>query len=300
MLAVLMDPILPVFAIMALGYVLGRTGFTTDAEARALNRFAMTILLPVFVFALVAEAPLRDFSPAPLMIYLLAEGVVFALGYLLARRVFRRERDESFLLGFAAIFANNALYVLPIALLLYGPEGVLPVTAVVTLDCVVAFGLAMLVLQLLRDGRATPLSVVRAIVRIPILQGIMAGLAFSLTGLPLPDPLKTFADVTGSGAAPVALFAMGVVLSQTPLRPDSAVLSFSALKMVAFPALFWGLAVTLAPGEGGMQQYLLASAGPSGAMAFSMALLYGVRTQTIAQVIVLTSVLTLVSLSLLA
>ena len=46
--------------------------------------------------------------------------------------------------------------------------------------------------------------------------------------------------------------------------------------------------------------YLLGSAGPAGAMAFSLALLYGVRTDAIAQLIVITSILTLGTIAVLA
>lgn len=46
--------------------------------------------------------------------------------------------------------------------------------------------------------------------------------------------------------------------------------------------------------------YILASAGPSGVMAFSLALLYSVRTDAIMQVTVWTSVLTLATLAFLA
>ncbi|MEO1277003.1 MAG: hypothetical protein AAFV96_17060, partial [Pseudomonadota bacterium] len=40
---VLADPILPVFAIMALGYAMGLLGVTSQEDARRINRFAMRI-----------------------------------------------------------------------------------------------------------------------------------------------------------------------------------------------------------------------------------------------------------------
>ena len=45
---------------------------------------------------------------------------------------------------------------------------------------------------------------------------------------------------------------------------------------------------------------VLAAAGPSGAMAFALALLHGVRTDQIAPVVIWTSVLSLMSLAWLA
>lgn len=44
---VLVDPILPIFAIMAIGFAVGRVGWTTEAEARVINRFGLSVLSPV-------------------------------------------------------------------------------------------------------------------------------------------------------------------------------------------------------------------------------------------------------------
>ena len=131
-LSVLLDPILPVFAILAFGFALGRSGRTSVEEARLINRFAMTVLLPILLFDLIQDAPVRSFSPLPLLVYAACEAVVFTAGYQLARRIFRRDPAEALLLAFCGIFANNAFYVLPISILLFGEGQVLPITAVIT------------------------------------------------------------------------------------------------------------------------------------------------------------------------
>lgn len=56
-LAVLIDPILPVFAILATGFLLGHADCMTAGEARLVNRFAMTIRIPIVLFDLLANAP---------------------------------------------------------------------------------------------------------------------------------------------------------------------------------------------------------------------------------------------------
>ncbi len=107
----------------------------------------------------------------------------------------------------------------------------------------------------------------------------------------------------GSGsaaAAPVALFALGLVLSETVFRPDRVVLTFTLIKLAVFPAMVW-LGLTALAGSGAQSEiFVLAAAGPSGAMALSLAVLHGVRSDAIAQVMVWTGVLTLFTLSALA
>lgn len=300
MLGVLIDPILPVFAILAIGFAMGRARLVAHAEAQALNRIAMLVFVPVLVFRLLADAPLERFQPAPLLIFLAVEGAVFAAGFLLARRGFRRPLPEAVLLGFAAMFANNVVYVLPITVYLHGPEAALPVTAIATMDTAVAFTLAMVTMAMLTGGEASPARTLARVARVPVLHGMAAGLAVALLGVSLPAPLRTFADFTGDAGAPVALFAMGVVLSDTRFRASAPVATFSLMKIALFPALVWAALALFNPEGTTNHIYLLGSAGPSGAMAFSMALLYGVRTDDLAQIIVWTSLGTLLTLALLA
>ncbi|MBY8977870.1 AEC family transporter [Rhodobacteraceae bacterium NNCM2] len=299
-LYVLTDPILPIFAIMAFGYGMGRAGKITIEDARVINRFAMSVLLPVMLFGLLANVPVRRFDPASVAIYAGSEGGVFALGFLLAFGLFKRSAGESVLLAFAGIFANNVFYVLPIVTLLHGEDGVLPITAIVTLDSTVTMGLALIALQIIGLGRVTPVAVVVRLARTPILQAIALGMLFSLAQIPVPRPVQTFIDFNGVAAAPIALFALGVVMSQTRLAMDRVVATFSFIKLILFPAAVWlGLEV-LAPLSPGHGQFLLGAAGPAGAMAFSFALNENIRTDTIAQIIIWTSVLSLISLAILA
>ena len=300
MLEVLINPILPVFAILALGFLFGRMTWMSVEDARVLNRFSMTVFVPILVFSLIARAPLKDYSAAPVLGYIAAQGVVFVGAFLLARRLFRLDAGESVLLGFCSVAANNVFFGLPIALLIFGQPAVLPLTTVITLDATVSFALSMAALQLITLGRAGPLSILRSLAKLPVLHAIVAGAIVALLGVPIPPPIETFLDFNGSAAAPIALFALGVVLSRTALQLDARVGVFSVLKLVVFPAAVWSGLRIVGVAEPAAGLYLFASAGPSITMAFSLALLFNVRTEIIAQVVVWTCVFSLLSLAVLA
>lgn len=98
----------------------------------------------------------------------------------------------------------------------------------------------------------------------------------------------------------MTLFALGVVLSHHRVRPNATIAGISAMKLVVFPLVVWTAFAVASPGNAWLDLFVLNAAGPSGAMAFSLALLYGVKASNIAPVIVWTSLLSLVSLSWLA
>lgn len=299
-LSVLLDPILPVFAIMVLGYVLGRTGKATVEDARQVNRFAMTVFLPILIFGLIANAPITNFSMIPVAIYASAEALVFIAGFFIANRLFNRPANESILLAFCGVFSNNAFFVLPISVLLYGQDSVLAITTIVTLDGTFTFTGAMIALQIIDQGRAKPGQVLLGVAKLPIMQAVFWGIILSLSGLHIPAPFQTFVSFNGAAAAPLALFALGIVLSTTRFRIDATILTFSGIKLLLFPAAIWAALEVLATTDPQRALFLFGAAGPSGTVAFSLALFFGVKTEAIAQIVIWTSILSLISLALLA
>jgi len=299
-LEVLVDPILPVAAILALGFIMGRRGFLSTDDARAINKLAMVVLLPALLFGLIAEAPVEDFQLAPLGWYFAAELILFTVGYGLAVGWLKRPRGEAVLLAFAGIFSNSVLFVLPISLLIYGRENILAITTVVTLDSTIPFAAVIIIMQLITSGKVTPGAAILTVLRTPLIIAMIAGAIVNASGLELDAPIATFSHFNGAAAGPVALFALGVILSRTRFAYDPAVITFSAVKLLVFPFVVWlGLLVFIEPGAQ-RELFLLNAAGPAGAMAFSLALLYGVRTDAIAQVIIFTSTLSVLTLAILA
>lgn len=299
MLAVLTQDILPVFAMLALGFVLGRTRLVARAEAAALNRVGFLVLQPPLLFLLISGLDPQRFDAGALGLYAGSELVAFVTSAFVARFVFRRDVRESFLLGMTVVFVNSLLYIGPISVLIYGPEGALPITAIVAWDATVSFAFFILGMEIL-TRQSSAAATMKRIALNPILLTIVISTAVKLAGVPVPEPFLTAADFAGAAAAPVILFALGAVLSSHSLVPSPTVAGFAALKLLAFPILVWSAFALLSPGNAWEPFFVLNAAGPSGAMAFSLAMLYKVRTDAIAPVIIWTSVLSLVSLAWLA
>lgn len=299
MIHVLTHDILPVFFMLALGFLMGRTGAASDGEARAINRIAFLVLQPALIFPLIAGLDFAAFDLRALGLYALCETLAFATAYTLARLAFGRGHLESWLLGMAAIFVNTLLYVWPISTLIYGDEAALAVTAIVAWDSTASFAFFIVSMELMA-GHKGGSAAVRRLAANPVLIAIAAGLLVNIAALPVPDPVLTAADFAGAAAAPLTLFALGVILSGHALAPAPTVIAIAAMKLAGFPLLVWSAMALLAPESGRRDLFTLAAAGPSGAMAFALALLYGVRTDCIAPVIIWTSALSLISLALLA
>jgi predicted permease len=137
----------------------------------------------------------------------------------------------------------------------------------------------------------------------PLLQAIAAGLLVNLLGIPLHDGINTFARFVGAAASPMALFALGIILASTGSRGlDNIALSIVGLKVIVHPVLAWLLftsAASLANPDW-TSSALLVAAGPCGAMPFVLALQYKINVTTIARAIGYSTLVSLVTLAVMA
>lgn len=299
MLHVLTQNILPVFAMLALGFVMGRLRTAKQEEARAINRIAFLVLQPPLIFMLLTGLDLPAVRFDAIGIYFLVEVIAFTVSFAIARFAFHCEFAEAFLLGMCVVFVNSLLYIWPISTLIYGEAGARPISAIVALDASVSFAFFIIGMELIK-GRNGVAGALPKLIRNPVLITIVLSLAINISSMPIPEPVLTAARFAGAGAAPLTLFALGVVLSAAPLRPTAPVIAISAIKLLVFPVLVWVGFQALSPANPWQAQFLLNAGGPAGAMAFSLALLHGVRTDRIAPVIIWTSVLSLGTLAWLA
>lgn len=300
MLQVLTHDILPVFSMLALGLMLGRFGKVSRAEATAVNRVAFLVLQPALIFPLVNGLDWADFRADAIALYAGCQVFLFLVSYTIARRLLRRDPLEAWLLAMATIFVNTLLYIWPISFLIYGETAALPISGLVAWDSAITFAFFIVTTDLMANREASPAKSFQRVAANPVLIAIVLGALSNVLHIPLPQPLLTAMQFAGAGAPPMTLFALGVILSGHALTPTRTIATISALKLLAFPALVWAILHIGDRPPAWNTLLVLGAAGPSGAMAFSLAMLHGVRTDQIAPVIVWTSALSLLSLAWLA
>jgi hypothetical protein len=91
------NALLPVFFVMAVGYVAGRSGVVDNRDVRSLNTLVMSIALPVSLFTSLASSsrPLIVARWPLAVISTLVMGVVYVGTYVVQRRVFHLAASAS-------------------------------------------------------------------------------------------------------------------------------------------------------------------------------------------------------------
>lgn len=281
--------ILPVFAVVLIGFLAGRQKLFTQDAAIAVNRFVFLIAVPALLFRLVSSAPLQAFPWNAAIAYLIVEAVIMSLGAAMARWLFRQGWTDSLLLGMSAGFVNHVFIILPITLAVYGQEAVQTVVAIIVIDSIVVFSAAIVLLDMTTTKSShSPLrKMAVAMFRNPPVLGLFAGLAVGLAELPLHEGLVFFTRFVGDAGPPASLFALGVILSARAQNNEAALpIAITALKLAAMPAMMWLLLDHLTPLSSQQSVIvLLTSAAPCGAMPFVLALQFRGPAAAIARAI---------------
>lgn len=215
MLTTLANPILPVFAILALGYVLNRAGLFDVSVAQAINRFVFYVATPALIFSIIAEAPIERFELRPLGLYFGTQVVVYVGTALFMHRVLGRATGESLLLGMTTTFVNHVFFVLPIAERVYGAATAQLISGIVLVDAAFWFCGTVLVVDLMQAKRPSVKKVVGLLVKNPFLIAAALGVMTWSARPIIPEGVFTYATFAGGAAAPTALFVLGIILASS-------------------------------------------------------------------------------------
>jgi hypothetical protein len=228
-LVLLVDVVLPVFLVLAVGVVVGRR---LAVDVRHVNRVALYAAVPALTFRALADLELGAGQAGRL---LAGYGLYLAIAAALAATVGARwpEPARRALVG-SSVFANAANLNLPVALFALGPAGLdrALILFVATTVAMYAVGPALL-------GRPVgPRGAFRAVVTFPVLWAVVAGAAVNATGIALPVTLARAIDLLADAAIPMVLLVLGLHLaSARRLRPSGRAWTGVALKLAIGPAL---------------------------------------------------------------
>jgi malonate transporter and related proteins len=269
--------VLPVFGLVACGYLAGRAGLVTQASSVALNQFVYAFALPAMLFIAVYRGSLDDIlSGAFLLAVVLATVGTAAVGFVLSR-MSGASPAQSTMRALNASFANTGYLGIPLVTIAYGERAALPAALATVATNFVSFALAIVCLELFVNPRRGGMRrALRGVLMSPLIWPIV--LAIVLVGLQvkLPLPVERFATLLAAAAGPCALFAIGLFVSQLSIRAGAAASwQSSALKLVLHPLLMAALVFWVLPVDPFWAKIAVVCASlPLGATAFVLAQRY--------------------------
>jgi hypothetical protein len=244
----------PIYLIILLGFAMTRVGIFAKAEMRVFGKFVFNLALPALLFRAVAQRPIGEIvNVSYLLAYLCGTLLVIGCGYLWCRRVSGLDRTVSTIHVMGMACTNSAYVGYPILLLTLAP--VAGVSLALNMVVENLFIIPLLLFMASTEGGASgrwhaASRALARLLRIPLIIALLAGLAVSLLGVKLPEPITRTVDLLATSSSALALFVVGGTLVGLSVHGlGSKVLPVSAGKLIFHP-LAMLLMVTALPALG--------------------------------------------------
>lgn len=277
-LAPVFGAVLPVFGLIACGYLAGRFHIVTQASSQALNQFVYAFALPAMLFVAVYRGSLEEILSGAFLLAVIVATVGTALaGFLLSYFANGAGPAESTMRALNASFANTGYLGIPLVTVAYGERAALPAALATVATNFVSFALAIVCLELfVNPHRGGVRRALKGVIMSPLIWPIFLAVLLVALQVKIPLPAERFATLLAAAAGPCALFAIGLFVSQLSIRAGAAASwQTTLLKLVLHPLLMAALVFWLLPVDALWAKIAVVCASlPLGATAFVLAQRY--------------------------
>ena len=301
MFGVFVNSVLPVASIFFIGLWMGQKNIFQLSEASLFFRFVGQIAVPAIIFSILLSTDFSSLDLNLIWLYLLAEFLVYGLGFFIARFAFRLNIARAILIGMACSFSNHVLFVLPISNFIFDPIVTLPIRGAIAIDCL-SLTLSTVWLDVVNSSRSGKRFRLLNHFKNPLMISLLICSPFVLGIINSPVIFMRLADFIALSAAPLALFSSGILLSEkVSLKGLKIAFFVTCVKTIIYPLVsFLILIKFLNYPFDSARTILMVAAAPVGLMPMTFATKYRVETSSIALAMLWTFFISLILIPILA
>jgi len=285
--------ILPIFLLILLGTAMRRWfGLSQDFWPQ-LDRLIYYLFFPALLFSSLSHFQIDFGAATPMLIVaMLYMCAGIALGF--AGKWIFHAPDKVFSATFQSSFRFNSYVGLAIAGGLHGNEGLAAIGLLMGFMVPVANVASVFML-----ARHSESHWLKEILLNPLIMATAGGITFSLAGLHLPQMFDKTLSLLAQASLPMGLIAVGADLRIQGLHAYQGTLWYGVtVKLLALPAIAWGLGVWFGLTSVYLHIAVLMAALPVSTVAYVLAKRMGADGDTIAAQIMLSTLLAVVTLPL--
>ncbi|WP_127113470.1 AEC family transporter [Shimia sediminis] len=245
----------PIYAAIAIGYLVVLKGWFTQADMRSFGKYVMNIAMPALLFNAVAS---RDVGEVLHWGYLAAYtlgGVATIVIAFLWFSVTARDKSRRAIAVLGSTCPNSGFIGYPLMLLTFPEIAGIVLALNMLVELIVLIPVCLVLMDMARDGaHQSPVRQIAGNIantfKRPMMLGLLLGLAVSALNLPVPGPVDHLFRMIAASAAALSLIVIGGSLVGLPLKGNRLFATqISAAKLFLHPAMVF-LAVLALPALG--------------------------------------------------
>lgn len=293
-----LDIVLPIFLLIALGFLLRQIGILDETGCGRMNTFAFNVLVPAMVFYNIYTADAASFRNPRLLLF--CTGSVTALFLLLMAAVPRLERDPARVgVMIQGIFRSSFVVLgMGLATSMYPGQDMSIIAIASTVVAPLFNAYSVVALEVFSQKRPDLKKIALDVVRNPLIIASGLALLMLLSGIRFPAAVESTIHSISGTATTISLIVLGGGLTFEGMGSYRRALAVAVVcKLFVLPALFLPVAVWMGFREMELLCLLILFASPSPVTASIMARnTPGADWQLAGQIVVFSTTLSVVSL----
>jgi len=235
---IFIDVIMPVFAIVVIGYLLGDR---LQLQAQTLTRAAYYVFVPAFIFKAISGADISLDSALTMIGFICAAHLVavFIAGGI--GRILGRSREVIAAFVMIASFGNVGNYGLAVVQFRLGETAIVPASIYFLSITITAFVVCVGAAGWAHGGSKGALL---GLLKTPALWAVVPALFVAKTGVEVPLMVSRMVGLLADAMIPVMLFSLGLqLLEQRRVTLTADVVVASSIRLLLVPAVAWLVAI---------------------------------------------------------
>lgn len=262
--------LVPVFALLMMGFFARRHGFPGEGFWAPAERLTYYLLFPALLINSLSQASLSGAESLRIVLaVLLLLALVSSLCFLLKKPL--GGSFAAYTSFYQGSMRFNTFVALATTSALLSAAGLVVAAIIAAVMIPVLNILCVLVFASEKGLLANLLPTLKALATNPLILACFAGVLLNLLG-GLPATLSAMLGLLGQMALPLGLLSVGAALDLSALRSSGRVLYISsAIKLLLFPLVAWGVAHVLQLSELASQVLIIFAAMPTASSAYILA-----------------------------
>ena len=233
---------LPLFILILLGFLAVKLGRWQKTVTDSLTKFTFYIAFPIMLFQIMSHfSEQSEIDIKLLLVFFGGSFIVFAIGCLIASKIFKLNGSQSTLFAMGGIYTNTVFVGIPIIKMLLGDQAIPIVAIIVIFNALILWTLATVSIEFVQMGKLSGRSFIKALKNVsknPIIIGIFTGIAVNYIGLPIPNFINQSTKMVSDMTAPLSLIVLGMGLAEYKIRDQLLITgSICLLKLAILPII---------------------------------------------------------------
>lgn len=216
MLAILAITV-PIFLLIGVGYAARWSSIITREQMQGVSVFVMYCALPSLIIRALTQQPLEDvFRLDYLLAYGLGSLTLLLIGLLVSVKFQRQPLNVGAMQALGMSAANSGFIGYPVAAMVIGSPAAIMLALNMVIETLIVIPTTLILAEMsLHQGQSLWVTVRKtalSLIKNPVLLGLLTGITFAVTDLPLPGTVSKAIDMLAEAAGPAALFVIGGAL----------------------------------------------------------------------------------------